>query len=129
MVYLAYGVIRGPFHRALPISTFQGYGLGRIARFTDTYGSTYAQKVTAVEVHKALVLGEKYGLHFTVPMALALICIHRRRQVLFEPASEELKMILDNFTGRGIPHDWVNDSTIMHDIVFATEQTSVSSST
>lgn len=123
-VYLAHGVIRGPYHRASSLGCFHiekpgDFDLYLKSKLHESYERRRIRNVAKELVEGTEKISESYGLNFVLPMGLALICLVKRRSTLFDQDGEELKVVFKHLADLHYPYGWIDDSTIMTDLLLA----------
>jgi hypothetical protein len=121
--YLAHASISGPGLKSMPIGVFMD-GYEKFVK--DPWGSqnggggTKLVVLTEACVTKARKVGEAYGGPFAVPMTLACLMMEKRDGIFQKDVVSEAvyRLILKSVEGLYIPADWMDDQSIMSDIVY-----------
>lgn len=119
--YVVHGPVRGPAHRAVPLSVFLLAGIDphRLPIPGAISKSRPPRPLSNSQVQVALSVGRHYGYQFAAPLTLALLALEKRIPPLFlRDGDAGFEMILDALDGLYIPPGWRSDDTIMADLVY-----------
>jgi hypothetical protein len=102
--YLVHGVVKGPWHRALPYGSFTSLWIC----VDPSFSGTPVDPVTADYVQQARKIGDLFGGEFALPITLAILCCLRRDRDLWVHgvSTKDLDTIIRGIKGLKIPESW-----------------------
>jgi len=123
MEYLAYGIIDGDAHRAIPTSEFSGI-MGWLPRWSlddavSACSTAGYDEITASEVRLAKSVAERFGPDFVVPVTVALLTLYQRCGDYWQCEHiHGLENVVSQLQDCNVPEHWCRDPSILADVVY-----------